>query len=253
MAASRNKSDFFKWLFFTIHDMAIIETCTPTHHSAKGIILPCTTLIWEWLLGCSSTTFFQLNSWPGSLFHHTVYWDSSVLFWIPSQLIVYQLARWRGYSRGDKKLSWPCVVQWYLLNLSRYWINHGLPHLMIGTDVWAALGRDFEIGTHILVVWVYSTIDIEQFRWALPFSSNFLAPPQCSLRGPLQISLSLSSRKTLKTDQDQDLVTYLAFFQGRENLNENFPTSIYVLLKPFMQILPSDSKKACGILALRPL
>jgi hypothetical protein len=36
-------------------------------------------------------------------------------------------------------------------------------------------------------------------------------------------------------------------------LNENFPASIYVLLKPFMQIFPSDSKKACGILALRPL
>jgi hypothetical protein len=29
-------------------------------------------------------------------------------------------------------------------------------------------------------------------------------------------------------------------------LNENFPASIYVLLKPFMQILPSDSKKLVG-------
>jgi hypothetical protein len=32
-----------------------------------------------------------------------------------------------------------------------------------------------------------------------------------------------------------------------------FPLTIYVLLKPFIQILPSDSKKACGNLALRPL
>jgi hypothetical protein len=32
-----------------------------------------------------------------------------------------------------------------------------------------------------------------------------------------------------------------------------FPLTIYLLLFKFIQILPSDSKKACGNLALRPL
>jgi hypothetical protein len=46
--------------------------------------------------GCSSKRFSaqSVSSWPGALFQSRIYWDSSVLFWIPEEVIIYSVDTW---------------------------------------------------------------------------------------------------------------------------------------------------------------